>query len=249
MNFQKRIRSCALSAAGIAFSVAFASQVFADGEDPNAKSKSKAAPGIQTVGKDEVAKLEKLNKKYGSAKALTMNVKKTLTLGLLGDEKKSSGKLWIANGELRMDLEGAEEKFTLVVNKKNFFAATDTSKQFKGAAVQVVTGDTQSKKAKEQALTSLLSSSGFLKAFKPTGMNVLPTGETVYFLQPLKNQDQFSRAQIKVSKDGQKIEEFKYWDSVDNSTSMEFSDVAFGGKVDPKLFDYTPPANADVMKM
>jgi outer membrane lipoprotein-sorting protein len=215
---------------------------------PKSAPAAESLPVIHAVDASETAKLKKLSAKYSGASALTMKVNKTLKLGVLEEERKSKGQLWIAGGQLRMELDGAEH-FLLVVNKKNLYAVTFPAKEFKTAAVQVIRGETQSKKAKAQALTSLLGASGFLKAFKPTGLNILATGERVYFLMPVKDQSEFKRAEIKVSSDGGKIQEFKYWDNADNETTMDFSDVAFGGKIDAKLFNYTPPANADVMNL
>jgi outer membrane lipoprotein-sorting protein len=225
----------------------------ADGAPAKAKSKPTSSqttvtPGIKTVDSIEKLALKKLSAKYSSASALTMKVNKTLKLGVLEEERKSKGQLWISDGKLRMELEGAE-KFLLVVNKSELFAVTFPAPEFKNAAIQVIRGETKSSKAKQQALPSLLSSGGFLKAFKATGLNLEATGEKTYFLQPVKDQADFKRAQIKVSAAGDRIDEFKYWDTQDNETTMEFSDVKFGGKLDQKLFNYTPPANADVMNL
>ncbi|MES2857362.1 MAG: outer membrane lipoprotein carrier protein LolA [Bdellovibrionota bacterium] len=213
------------------------------------KSAEISLPAFRAVDNAEVANLKKLSERYGSAPSLSMKVNKTLTMGVLGVEKKSSGQLWISSGKLRMELQGAERTL-LVVNKTDFFAVTfpDTT-EFKTAVPSVVRGKTQSTKAKSQALTSLVAPAGFLKVFKPTGVNVLPSGEKTYFLQPIKDHDDFKRAQVKVSADGKQINEFRFWDATDNETTMEFSDVAFGGKVDQKIFDYKPPANADVMNL
>ncbi len=203
---------------------------------------------MRTADKSDEAKLKSLTSRYRTSKSVSMKVAKTLKLGLLGEERKSSGKMTIASGQLRLELEGAE-KTLLVVNKKNLWAVTFPPPEFKDAVVQVIKAETSSTKAKSQALTGLLGAGDFTKSFKATAVQTTEQGDANYFLSPVKDQADFKRAQLRVSKDGQQIVELKYWDERDNETAFEFSDTIFGKKADPKLFDYTPPANADVMTL
>lgn len=207
-----------------------------------------AATGMKTVSAKEVASLKKLNEKYRTAKSATMDVSKAMKLGLIGGERKSSGKLTIAGGQMRMELEGAE-KTLLVVNKKNLFAVTFPPAELKDAAVQVIRGETGNKKAQSQVITGLLGSGGFLKNFKPTGLMQTASGENMYFLAPMKAASEFKRAQLLVSKDGKEIREFKFWDERENETTFSFSNIVFGKAIDASIFNYTPPANADVMNL
>lgn len=206
------------------------------------------AAGMRTVNDKDLKSLKTLNEKYQTAALVSMDVAKTLKLGLLDQERKSKGKVHLSKGQMRMELEGAE-KSLLIVNKKNLWAVTFPPAEFKDAAVQVIRGDTTSKKARAQALTGLLASGGFLKHFKPTAVQTEASGEMVYFLQPLVATSEFKRAQLRVSKDVKQINELRYWDEKDNETRFEFSGVTFGKKADAKLFDYKPPANADIMNL
>ncbi len=208
----------------------------------------KSQPGMHSVTAQELASLKAINESYRTAKSVAMDVTKQVKLGLIGSERKSSGKLFLSKGQLRMELEGAE-KTLLVVNKKNLYAVTYPDPQLKGAAIQVIKGETASKKARSQALTSLLGSGGFLKSFKATALQVMDDGEKIYFLQPTNNQSEFTRAQFKVSQDGKEIRELHYWDARDNETILILSNIKFGTKIDPKLFTYAPPADADVMNL
>lgn len=207
-----------------------------------------AAEKINSVSKADLASLKALNERYRTAKSVEMNVDKLLKLGLIGSERKSAGKLYLAKGQLRMELEGSE-KTLLVVNKKNLYAVTYPDPTLKGAATQVIKGETSSKKAQSQALTSLLGSGGFLKNFKPTALQADESGAKTYFLQPTNEQSEFKRAQLVVSSDGKEIRELHYWDARDNETSLKFSNVKFGAALDAKIFNYTPPADADVMNL
>jgi outer membrane lipoprotein-sorting protein len=204
--------------------------------------------GLRGSNKTDLAALRALNDKYRKAKSITMDVMKDVKIGLVGSERHSSGKLQLASGQLRMELEGSEHTM-LIVNKKNVFAVTYPDKALQGAAISVIKGDVASKKAKKQAqqsaLTNLLGPGGFLKSFKPTGVDVAGSVQT-YFLSPIGDSD-MTRAQMKVE-NGQ-IRWLRYWDARENETTYTFSNVVFGAKVDPQIFNYTPPANADVMNL
>jgi outer membrane lipoprotein-sorting protein len=203
---------------------------------------------LRGVNKKDLAGLKALNEKYRKAKSITMNVAKDVKLGLIGSQRHSVGKLQLASGQIRMELEGSEHTM-LIVNKKNVFAITYPDKSLQGAAIQVIKGDVASKKAKKQAqssaLSNLLGPGGFLKSFNPTGVET-KDGVQTFFLSPIGDSD-MTRAQLKVSNG--EIRELHYWDARDNETIFQFSNTKFGEKIDPKIFNYTPPANADVMNL
>jgi outer membrane lipoprotein-sorting protein len=205
-------------------------------------------PQVRSAQDSDLKPLNLLSDHYQSAASISMKVSKTLKLGLLGQERKSSGDMWMSKGRLRMELAGSE-KTLLVINKKDLWVVTFPSAEFKDAAVQVIKGETSSKKARSQAMAGLLMHGGFLKYFKPTGVQTLPSGELQYFMQPLQDSSDFKRAQMTVSKDQKKIVELRFWDDRDNETSLAFSDVVFGKKVKDSFFKYVPPSNADVMNL
>ena len=203
---------------------------------------------LRGVNKKDLATLKALNEKYRTATSIAMDVVKDVKLGLVGAERHSTGKLQLAMGQLRMELEGSEHTM-LIVNKKNVFAITYPDKALKGAAIQIIKGDVSSKKAKKQAqssaLANLLGPGGFLKSFNPTGIET--KGElSTYFLSPVGESD-MTRAQLKVSNG--EIRELHYWDARDNETIYQFSNTKFGQTLDATIFNDTPPANADVMNL
>jgi outer membrane lipoprotein-sorting protein len=242
-----------------------------------AKSKASTAAATAKSGAKSVAKkpstpapLKKRNKalpeaedrllqdvdaRYQNAKAIAMKVDKTLKIGLLAEERKSSGSLWISEGRIRMELEGVE-KSVLVVNKKNLWAATYPGSEFPDAPVQVIRGNSASKKGQQKNAMSLLSVGGFLNIFNPTGVKTLASGQKSYTLAPKKGQsDDFKKAVVTLTMDGKSIAEIKYWDPRDNETQYLFRDIAFdqkeafGKKIDSNLFDFTPPPGAEVMNL
>lgn len=175
-----------------------------------------------------------------------MSVDKTTKITLLEQEKKAKGHLYISSGKLRMEFEGAE-KSTLIVNKKNLWAVTYPPAEFKDAAIQVIHADTSTKKARSKNFVAMLTQGGILKYFNASGAQK-ENGAVLFFLTPKQELTDFKRAQVRVSSDGKKLLALNYWDDRDNETRLEFSDVKFE-KLDAKLFEFTPPTNADVMNL
>ncbi len=211
------------------------------------KKKTEKKADFRAVDDEKMKLLKTLDSTF-QTKALSMKVDKTTKIPILEQEKKSSGKMFVANGRLRLELDGTE-KSLLVVNKKNLWAVTFPGAEFKDAPVQVIKGDTSSKKGRSSNFVSLLAQGGFLKFFTATGSQAQPNGDVLIFLAPKKDTTDFKRAQVKVSADGEKITGLNYWDDRDNETRFEFSDVKVESKLEDKLFQYAPPANADIMTL
>lgn len=243
-----------------------------DNEREPASQKKKKTPAPKKNGKTAAKKVVKkptptprpktdqeilkdIDAKYQKADAIAMKVDKTLKIGLLGEERKSSGSMWISEGRIRMELEG-NEKSILVVNKKNLWAATYPGAEFPDAPVQVIKGEATSKKGQAKNALSLLSVGGFLRLFKPSEIKKRPDGSKAYTLLPKQGQtSDFKKAQVIVTPDAKAISELTYWDPRDNETQFLFRDVtfdkkeAFGKKFEDKLFDYDPPKNAEIMNL
>lgn len=213
-----------------------------------AQARAETTPtSLSPVAARDRKELAALDERYKKAPAISADVKKVLKLGLLGQERKSDGKIWISKGRMRLELDGSA-KSLLVVNKKNFWAVSFPSAEFKGAALQVIKGETSTKKGRSQNFVSLLTEGGISKYFVATGVEGRPSGEKTYFLQPRKDQIDLKRAQLTLSSNGKFISEIRFWDEKDNETNFAFSNVVFGTKSHAdNLFTYTPPADADVM--
>jgi len=211
------------------------------------KAEAPAAGEIKKITARELKLLKTLDATY-QAKNAEMKVTKITKIPLLDQERKTSGTAWISSGRLRMELDGSE-KSLLVVNKHNLWAVTYPPAEFKDAALQVIKANTSTKKGRSQSAISLLSMGGLTKFFDATAAQTEANGDVLFFLSPKQEQTDLRRAQALVSADGKKLLALNYWDDRDNETRMVFTDVKFVKKADDKLFDYTPPANADVMNL
>jgi outer membrane lipoprotein-sorting protein len=213
----------------------------------DSKLASKSASKIEAVSDAEIKILKTLDSTY-QKKSASMNVERTTKIALLEQERKANGKLWVSGGQLRMELDG-EEKTLLVVNKKNLWAVTFPSAEFKDTPVQVIKADASSKKGRSKNLVALLSQGGFLKFFLPTAVEKQQGGDVMFFLSPRQEQGDIKRAQVRVTAEGKKHLALNYWDDRDNEVKMNFTDVKFEKSFDEKLFNYAPPPNAQLMNL
>lgn len=211
-----------------------------------------ASATLHALSKTEAAALKTLSRRYQTAPLISMRVTKVLKLGLLGQERRSTGKAWISQGKLRMELDGAE-KSLLVLNRTELWAVSYPKSELKGALPQVIKGEIRSKEVRAQALLGVLGSEGLLKEFSPTGV-MTESGSQLFFLLPKdQKNDSVKRLQLRLSTDGKSIVGLRFWDDRENETNFEFSEVEFSKKEKAKshdeLFKFVPPADADVMKM
>ncbi len=207
--------------------------------------KDKAVP-TSALAPADLKLLSKLDETYRS-QSMSMKVARTTKVPDLGIERTTSGTLLVSKGRLRMELDG-DQKSLLVINKKNLWAVTYPDADF-GGRVQVIRADVNSKTGRSQSLLVLLSQGGFQKFFIASGAEKQKDGEVLFFLSPKEDQVDFKRAQIKVSADGTKLTFLKYWDAKGNEVEMAFSDFKKESSIDSKKFEYTPPADADIISL
>lgn len=219
---------------------------------PAAVVKSPAVPSVQAESntphppsEEQLKALKAIDKRYQTSKSVTMDLEKTLILGLLGKEKKSKGRVLISQGKMRMEIE-EPQKSLVVIDGKTVWVADWPAPEFKNAAVQVMKGSVDTSKGASQGFVGLLARGGILKHFKITAVQNDEKGRSLYFLQPSKDTIEFKRAQMTLSADGRQITALRYWDERDNETQLQFSKVVFDKVVPEKLFQFSPPANADV---
>ncbi|MCM2280307.1 MAG: outer membrane lipoprotein carrier protein LolA [Bdellovibrionaceae bacterium] len=205
--------------------------------------KGESAPAAAQTA--EMKALKTLDTRYQKARSVTMDVDKTLVLGLLGKEKKSKGHILLSRGKMRLEI-NAPDKSLVVVNGNNLWVADYPPAEFKNASVQVLKGQIDSKKGTQQGFVGLLTRGGVLKHFDVAGVQRDDQARSVYFLIPTQKTFEFRRAQMTLSADGRYIAELRYWDERDNETRMQFSNVKFDVPVVDTAFEFVPPENADI---
>lgn len=231
--------------------------------DKLAKEALAALPSIGPATEDQKAILAKFEKRLKNAGKVRAKLNRTTKMELLGIEKKAEGDLLVSQGRVRMDLKTADtgERQLLIVGDKAFWAVTYPAKEFKDAAVQVVTGPVKSKKSGPTGFLALLGKEGFLKSFTVSGVALDKDGGIRYYLQPKADWVEAKRALLALgpelpgtAKNGSSgdrdFREILIWDFQDNETQFTLESVKFeSGKSPNDKFAFTPPKNADVMSV
>lgn len=202
-----------------------------------------------TMKPEQVALLKEVDEKYQKATSIEMVTSKTDLIAALDRKKESEGHLWVKKGKLRLELQTKDEskdQSLIIADGKYLWMVTPPPKEFKGAKTQVVKVPLNTKRARSQGLLQMLMEGGVVKYFKLAGVQE-SQGKTIFFLQPDKKSVEFRRAQLIVDPQQKVIATLKYWDSLDNETNYNFSEVHFGEKMDEKKFKYTPPKDADII--
>lgn len=225
---------------------AVASEVALENEPPGKPLPD--APPMRPAAKEDIARIEAVDRRYQGARSVSMDLVKTLKLSALGRERKARGRVLVSKGRMRMEID-SPDKSLLVLDKKSAWLVNYPPEEFKGAAIQVVKANVSSKRARSQAIVGLLAQGGFLKHFSVVGVMATPaTGASgfIYFLQPDAQLVEFTRAQARLTPDGKNLLELRYWDEIGNETALTFSNVRLNAPAPESAFQYVPPQDADV---
>lgn len=200
---------------------------------------------VRSISKEDMLLLRKVDQKYQKQHGIHLQLKKTITLGMLGSKKTSEGEVWLKNGKMKLVIHKPQAS-KIVAGSQFLWIESAPPEDFEGAKVQVLRASLNSKQAKSQGLIQLLTQGGVLKYFRVSGIQ--KEGKTVrYFLQPDQQSVEFKRAQIEVNPDTKVISLLRYWDQMDNETTFEFSKSQFNQKLAESVFQYSPPKNAEVI--
>lgn len=238
----------------VLFSSSLAACASGEAREGSAETDGPSA-AITSPTRPQIATLEKFQKRLQNAGQVRSIVHRRTSIGLLGTEKRTSGDLLVSRGRVRMDLKSieSEERQLLIVGDKAFWAVTYPPKEFKEAAVQVVTGKVKSKKSGSVGFLALLGKDGFLKSFTVTGVGLDKDGGLRYYLQPKVDWVEAKRALLALGPDigGERaFREIMIWDSQDNESQYTLEKVKFEKtKAESAKFTFTPPKNADVMSL
>ncbi|MDG0814998.1 LolA family protein [Bdellovibrio svalbardensis] len=186
--------------------------------------------------------LQKLSKKYRSAKLVEMDVEKTVKLELQGRETKYDGKIYLANGKFRWENTTPEETL-LVFDGTTIWSVQTPPKEF-GGAPQVARGKVD-KKTKSQILISSLLGGDLEKNFKVVKEE---KGSDVVKIEVAPQGNELSVKSLNLVIDAKKnqMTELSYKDDLGNLTTMKFSKIQFLKKADSSKFKYQPPKGAQV---
>lgn len=200
---------------------------------------------VHAVSTKEMLLLRNVDKKYQKEHGIHLAFDKVITLSMLGSTKKSSGEIWLNEGQMKL-LVQAPQPSKIVATKDYLWIENPPPPGFEDSKIQVLRASLKSKQAKSQGLIQLLTKGGVLKYFRVSGIQREPESITFY-LQPDNQSVEFKRAQLVVDLKSQEITQLSHWDQMDNETHYHFTKSQFKQKLDPKLFDYKPPQNSNLI--
>ncbi len=182
--------------------------------------------------------------KYRNAKLVSMDVVKTVKSKVLSKETKFVGKIYLSQSKFRWDTE-KPEKTQIIFDGKTIWNVQHPNVELPGP-IQVAKSKVDNNSKKQILLATLLGTGGIKKNFKVLKTEMVKD-EKIYTLEPKGTDLQVKDLVIKVS--GKKINSLTYKDDIGNQTEMVFTKIEFGRKEKSKLFQYTPPKEAQVIML
>lgn len=192
--------------------------------------------------------LEEIEQKYASATAVSMEVKKTLTLKLLEQDRTQEGTLELKKtGRFRLELSGAEKSLAITDGKTIWVVSYPTDPEFDNI-IRVVKSSNPKRIQSQALLAFLLGKGSLLKHFVIKDKKE-EDEKVVYFLEALENQEDMKKLMLVVEKNKKEILRASYADSLENETSFEFKKTDFKAKIKDSRFKFQIPKGAEVTEL
>lgn len=185
-------------------------------------------------------------KKYQDAPAVRFDLKKSVKLALLEDNKKSEGTLTISKGQLRLEIV-KPEKSVLIVTPQLIWLITPTPKELGGKTQVLKISSKSFKKQAKAPLGLLLGRPSAWDQFEIVKRQDL-SKSTEYTLKP-KAQDvvgEIVGLKVELEKQSNELKSLTYSDDLENETHFDFSDADYKAKVKGDSFKYIPTADAEI---
>lgn len=229
-------------------------------EDPNPSSAAKPTSSSASPRSPLWARqLDRVLAKYKTASGLRIQIIKEVYSGLLEETQASQGVLYISGHKMRVDF-STPQKQSLILDGKYIWMENQTQGFDKNIQVTKVRVDNALQKS--NALLALLLSDkppwhSFrkIKTKNNDHKKALATNQRhqnkllkkITLAPRRKNKhSEINQLEIQWSKKSQEIASISYEDNVENKTTYIFKKQNLNQKLDPALFQYSPPKGAEV---
>lgn len=175
---------------------------------------------------------------------VTFEVEKKTKSELLGNETNSPGTIYVSAKKFRWDTEG-NEKSKIIYDGKVIWTIQEPPKGFK--APPQITKMKLDKKSESQVFINSLFQDNFSKQFKLT-KTVKSADAWDFHLKPLQANMGVNELKIKVDSKSE-IKEISYMDEIQNKIAIAVNKTTIFKKSDSKLFQFKPPAGAQVNEL
>jgi outer membrane lipoprotein carrier protein len=202
---------------------------------------SLASPAFGAVKNSKL--LTQVEDRYRAAKTVKMVVNKTLKMKLLEKEKRSEGLIQIKKGgKLRWETTSPEHSL-IVVGKRAVWIVDYPADPEERIAILKATNP---KKSQPQAVVAFLMGEGHISdEFRVKSEKKGEGGLTDVHLVPKLKTEQVRWLTLSVGAE-KNIEKLSFEDTVGNITELTFKEIVFDSPMENKVFEFTPPENADV---
>ncbi len=200
------------------------------------------------ITKEEISEdkdLKAVAEKLQSSALVKMQLKKTVFNAITEEETSDEGHLSVTRGKMRMELTGDEK--TMVIVNKNEIWIVNYDEDEKDKAKQVVHVKSGKEKV-HQLLLSLLDGEQLLNNFE-IKKSVRKENILMFELVPKSKIDEIVKVQLAVNDKNYVVKTVQYWDSNENKTVFDFSEVKFLKKNEAKIFAFVPPKGVKVEEL
>lgn len=188
--------------------------------------------------------LSELFQQIRTSPFVVLKVEKKTKSELLGTETISPGTIYISSEKFRWDTE-APEKSRIIYDGQVVWTVQDPPKGVK--VPPQVTKMKLDKKNESQILLRSLFQENFDKHFKVT-KSYQENSKKVFKLAPLKKDSNLQDLEITLNSKSE-LSAIHYSDEVENKISVFINEMKLSKKPDLKLFQYKPPAGAQVTEI
>lgn len=197
------------------------------------------------VPKENHTELKSVFQKLKNAALVTMDVEKKTKSELMGTETTAPGVIYLSQEKFRWDTDG-KEKSRIIYDGKNLWTIQDPPKGFK--VPPQVTKMKMDKKSEGQVLLKSLFNDKFDSQFKVTKTTKTSNGLVYYLVPTKKNETMIHEMEVRIDSNNE-LKEISYMDEVQNKIQVMINKIVVSKKADPKLFQYKPPADAQVTEI
>jgi outer membrane lipoprotein carrier protein len=193
----------------------------------------------------EESLLREVENQYRNAKTVKMEVSKTLTMNLLKKEKKSKGRILIkAGGKLRWDTDEPTKSLVLMDGKTIWLVDYPSDPDEKISVLKA----RNPKKSQPHTVVAFLMGKGHISDDYLVDGKIEKgaAGTKVITLKSKSPEPQVKNLKLHVAESNKAITAISFDDLLGNSTTLEFSGIAFNEEIDNKVFQFKPPKNSEV---
>lgn len=195
--------------------------------------------------KENHTELKSVFQKFKNSALVKMDVEKKTKSELLGNETSAPGVIYISQEKFRWDTEG-KEKSRIIYDGKTVWTIQDPPKGFK--VPPQVTKMKMNKKSEGQLLLKSLFNDKFDSEFKVTKKTKTSDGMVYNLVPTKKNESLIHELEVRLNS-ANELKEISYSDEVQNKIQVMINKIVVSKKAEPKLFQYLPPADAQVTEI